>query len=81
METDRLDIIAADIDLAEGNLEAALVQLRGVPSDRPGYILAKQRMADLYLNHRKERKLYIACYRYASNLMLCRINSGNECLE
>ncbi|VDK32982.1 unnamed protein product [Taenia asiatica] len=72
LETDRLDIIAADIDLAEGTLESALVQLRGVPSDRPGYILAKQRMADVYLNHRKEWKLYIACYKeLAETLDMC----------
>ncbi|KAL5110572.1 Tetratricopeptide repeat protein 21B [Taenia crassiceps] len=72
LETDRLDIIAADIELAEGNLEAALVQLRGIPSDRPAYILAKQSMANIYLNHRKEWKLYIACYReLAETLDMC----------
>ncbi|EUB62957.1 Tetratricopeptide repeat protein [Echinococcus granulosus] len=72
LETDRLAIIAADMDLAEGNLEAALVQLRTITSDRPGYILAKQRMADVYLNHRKEWKLYIACYReLADTLDMC----------
>lgn len=60
---DRLAIVAADLDIAEGNLESALAQLRSVASDRPGYILAKQHMADIYLNHRKEWKLYIACYR------------------
>ncbi|VDM24632.1 unnamed protein product [Hydatigera taeniaeformis] len=67
LEMDRLAIIAADMDLAEGNLEAALAQLSAVASDRPAYILAKQRMADAYLNHRKEWKLYIACYAYVSN--------------
>ena len=51
------------MDLGDGNLEAALVHLRTVPSDRPAYIMATQHMADIYLNHRKERKLYIACYR------------------
>lgn len=62
-EADCLAIAAADVAVADGNLETAIIQLRAIPPEAPGYLVAKQRMADIYLNQKKERKLYIACYR------------------
>uniref|UniRef100_A0A5K3EN19 TPR_REGION domain-containing protein n=1 Tax=Mesocestoides corti TaxID=53468 RepID=A0A5K3EN19_MESCO len=62
-ENERLIISAAEISLGDGNLEGALVHLREITPDTPIYILAKQRVAEIFLNYRKEWKLYIACYR------------------
>nr|VZI27184.1 unnamed protein product [Spirometra erinaceieuropaei] len=62
-EADRLAIAAADVAVADADLDTALTVLRPIPSDTPYYLIAKQRMADIYLNQRKEKRLYIACYR------------------
>ncbi|VDL90154.1 unnamed protein product [Schistocephalus solidus] len=62
-EVDRLAIAAADVAVADADLDTALTVLRPIPSDTPYYLIAKQRMADIYLNQRKEKRLYIACYR------------------
>ncbi|XP_053324276.1 tetratricopeptide repeat protein 21A [Spea bombifrons] len=53
----------ADLALSKGGADMALSMLRDIAPDQPYYTEVKQKMADIYLNIRKDKKLYIACYR------------------
>lgn len=59
----RVTIANADLALAQGDVEQALSMLQNVTSEQPYFIEVKEKMADIYLKHRKEKMLYITCYR------------------
>lgn len=59
----RVTIANADLALAQGDTERALGMLRNVTTEQPYFTEAKEKMADIYLKHRKEKMLYITCYR------------------
>ncbi|XP_007539386.1 tetratricopeptide repeat protein 21B isoform X1 [Erinaceus europaeus] len=59
----RVTIANADLTLAQGDVERALNMLRNVNAQQPYFTEAKEKMADIYLKHRKEKMLYITCYR------------------
>lgn len=59
----RITIANADLSLARGDVEMALGMLRNVSSDQPYYVQAREKMADIYLVHRKDKRLYASCYR------------------
>ncbi|XP_047401598.1 tetratricopeptide repeat protein 21B isoform X1 [Sciurus carolinensis] len=59
----RVTIANADLALTQGDVERALSMLQNVTAEQPYYIEAKEKMADIYLKHRKEKMLYITCYR------------------
>ncbi|KAJ8012813.1 hypothetical protein DPEC_G00046770 [Dallia pectoralis] len=59
----RVTIANADLALLRGDTELALGMLRNITPEQPYYIQAKEKMADIYLNHRKEKRLYASCYR------------------
>lgn len=64
----RVTIANADLALMRGDTELALSMLRNITPKQPYYIQAKEKMADIYLNHRKEKRLYASCYRCAVTL-------------
>lgn len=64
VEVARVTIAMANLALAQNDHETALNTLRQIQADHPYYITARQHMANIYLYHRKEKKLYTACYRY-----------------
>lgn len=59
----RVTIANSDLALRRGDTELALSMLRNITPEQPYYIQAKEKMADIYLNHRKEKRLYASCYR------------------
>ncbi|XP_041662255.1 tetratricopeptide repeat protein 21B [Cheilinus undulatus] len=59
----RVTIANADLALLRGDTELALSMLRNITPEQPYYIQAKEKMGDIYLNHRKEKRLYASCYR------------------
>ncbi|XP_041120641.1 tetratricopeptide repeat protein 21B [Polyodon spathula] len=59
----RVTIANADMALLRGDTELALSMLRNITPEQPYYIKAKEKMADIYLNYRKEKRLYASCYR------------------
>ncbi|CAH8526202.1 unnamed protein product [Heterobilharzia americana] len=63
IEVARVTIAMANLALAQNDHETALNTLRQIQSDHPYYITARQHMGDIYLYHRKEKKLFAACYR------------------
>ncbi|KAM4605930.1 tetratricopeptide repeat protein 21B-like [Polymixia lowei] len=59
----RVTLANVDLALAKSNLDTALDILRDIAPGQSHYIEARQKMADIYLVHRRDKKLYIACYR------------------
>uniref|UniRef100_A0A8C6SLI7 Tetratricopeptide repeat protein 21B n=1 Tax=Neogobius melanostomus TaxID=47308 RepID=A0A8C6SLI7_9GOBI len=59
----RVTIANADLALLRGDTELALSMLRNISPDQPYYIQAKEKMADIYLTHRRDKRLYASCYR------------------
>lgn len=59
----RLMIANAELALTHGDVEQALSMLRNVSQEQPYFVQTKEKMADIYLQHRKDKKLYISCYR------------------
>uniref|UniRef100_A0A8C7ECY3 Tetratricopeptide repeat domain 21A n=1 Tax=Nothoprocta perdicaria TaxID=30464 RepID=A0A8C7ECY3_NOTPE len=58
----RITVANADLAVHRGEVETALGMLRHVTPAQPYYIEAKEKMAQIYLHMRKDKKLYIACY-------------------
>lgn len=59
----RVQVASADIILQHGDVEKALKVLSRVTPEQAHYADARRKMADIYLKQRKDRKLYIACYK------------------
>ncbi|KAM8933514.1 LOW QUALITY PROTEIN: tetratricopeptide repeat protein 21B [Pelodytes ibericus] len=59
----RLMIANAELALAHGDMEQSLSILRNVSPEQPYFVQAKEKMADIYLQHRKDKQLYASCYR------------------
>ncbi|XP_064019914.1 tetratricopeptide repeat protein 21B isoform X2 [Pogoniulus pusillus] len=59
----RVTIANADLAIAQGDVEQALTMLRNTTPEQPYFVPAKQKMADIYLQYRKDKKLYAGCYR------------------
>uniref|UniRef100_A0A6J0TFY9 Tetratricopeptide repeat protein 21B n=1 Tax=Pogona vitticeps TaxID=103695 RepID=A0A6J0TFY9_9SAUR len=59
----RVMIANADLALAQGDIEGALTMLRSITPEQTYYVQAKEKMAEIYLNYRKDKKLYASCYR------------------
>ncbi|XP_036900451.1 tetratricopeptide repeat protein 21B [Sturnira hondurensis] len=65
----RVTIANTDLALAHGDVERALGMLRNITAEQTYFIEAKEKMADIYLKHRKEKMLYITCYREIAERM------------
>ncbi|OXB69269.1 hypothetical protein ASZ78_011389 [Callipepla squamata] len=59
----RVVIANADLAIAQGDVEQALTMLRNITPEQPYFVQAKLKMADIYLQCRRDKKLYAACYR------------------
>ena len=62
-EESRVMIANANLDLSRGDTESALSNLKKIESDKPYYIQAREKMAEIYLNHRNDKRLYAQCYK------------------
>ncbi|XP_044610631.2 tetratricopeptide repeat protein 21A isoform X2 [Equus asinus] len=59
----RITIANADLALSKGNVDMALSILRNITPKQPCYTEAREKMASIYLQTRKDIRLYIGCYR------------------
>ncbi|KAM4687801.1 tetratricopeptide repeat protein 21A [Discoglossus pictus] len=59
----RVIVANADLALSKGDVELALNMLRNITPNQPYYIEVKEKMATIYLHNRKDKRLYIGCYR------------------
>lgn len=62
----RVLVANVDLALAKNMVDTALSMLRSVEPGQPNYLEAKQKMAAIYLDRKKNKNLYIACYRWVS---------------
>ncbi|KAM9802924.1 tetratricopeptide repeat protein 21B-like [Syngnathus typhle] len=62
---EELLVTIANVDLAlfHGDTELALNMLRNITPEQLYYIQAKQKMAEIYLNHKKDKRLFVSCYK------------------
>lgn len=60
----RVTVANADLALLRGDTELALSMLKNITPDQPYYVQAKEKMGQIYLKNRKDKSLYISCYRY-----------------
>jgi tetratricopeptide repeat protein 21B len=59
----RITISNADLSISRGDIESAITMLRNIGPNQPYFVQAREKMADIYLHHRKDKKLYASCYR------------------
>ncbi|XP_021562079.1 tetratricopeptide repeat protein 21A [Carlito syrichta] len=58
----RVTIANVDLALSKGNVDMALTMLRSITPKQPCYTEAMEKMASIYLQTRKDIRLYIGCY-------------------
>ncbi|KAG8124980.1 hypothetical protein E2320_020254 [Naja naja] len=59
----RVMITNADLALMQGDVEAALTMFRNITPEQTYFVQAKEKMAEIYLKYRRDKKLYTSCYR------------------
>ena len=59
----KVSIAGTELALSRGNVDQALALLQAIGPDQSYYLDARERMANIYLQYRKDTKLYITCYR------------------
>ncbi|XP_071548285.1 tetratricopeptide repeat protein 21B-like [Panulirus ornatus] len=59
----RLNIASADLALMRGDVEHALSLLRAIGPEQQYYLQARDKMASIYLNHLKDKRMFASCYR------------------
>ncbi|CAF0765805.1 unnamed protein product [Brachionus calyciflorus] len=62
-EETRISVANVDLLLSRGDVDNALNILKKIESSQPYYVEAREKMAKIYLNNRKDRRLYIATYK------------------
>ena len=59
----RISIANSDLALNRGDIEMALGMLRNITPEQAYFVQAREKMAEIYLHHRKDKRLYASCYR------------------
>jgi tetratricopeptide repeat protein 21B len=62
-EETRIAIANVDLTLNRGDIDGALAMLKKIDQNQPYYIQAREKIAQIYLKYRKDRKLYLATYK------------------
>jgi len=55
-------LLDSELALKRGDIQSALILLKGISSDSPYFVKAKIAVANIHLNHRHNKKLYLRCY-------------------
>lgn len=63
-EETRVSVANVDLLLSRNDIETALSLLKKIEPSQPYYVEAREKMASIYLNYRKDKRLYIATYKY-----------------
>merc|ERR1719181_1003538 len=58
----KLTIANARVEVEKGEVETALTLLRGIPAADANYHAARKVLAELYLDHRNDKRMYAACH-------------------
>lgn len=56
----------SDLALTRGDADGALAMLKEVTAEQPIYVKARQKIAEIYLHHKKDKRQFAVCYKLAS---------------
>nr|CAD7199018.1 unnamed protein product [Timema douglasi] len=62
-EEGRVTVANANLSLSRGDVSISLELLQSIKPRQAYYIQARHKMADIHLNHRKDRRAYAECFR------------------
>ena len=62
-EESRILLTNVDLSLKRGDVNHAIETLMQIKADQPYYIQAREKLAEVYLKHRHDKKLYIKTYK------------------
>lgn len=68
-------LMEANLKLQRKDINGALEVLASIPSTEASYQLARIKMAEIYLNEKKDKRKFAACFRY---LLLCFYKFNNK---
>lgn len=76
----RLNIASADLALMRGDVEQALSMLRSVGPQQHYYLQARDKMASIYLNNLKDKRMFASCYRcvHVESISYCIAKNANQ---
>lgn len=74
----RLNIASADLALLRGDVDQALALLRAIGPEQQYYLQARDKMASIYLNHLKDKRMFASCYRLVSMSAYCSSSSSDD---
>ena len=78
----RVQLAEADIHTRGGDVDRALKILAAITVGQPCFVEAARRMADIYLNNRKDKKLFIQTHKeLATKVRLGYTTSGSQLLS
>jgi hypothetical protein len=64
-EETRVSVANVDLLLSRNDIETALALLKKIEPSQPYYVEAREKMANIYLNFRKDKRLYVSTYKYS----------------
>jgi len=79
-EEQHLILQNAQLSLDRGDVERALSMLKEIPDDQPVYLEARQKMADIYLHYKKDKRQFAECFKLILNkplIFIWIVNQGN----
>jgi tetratricopeptide repeat protein 21B len=59
----RVTVSNADMYLSRGEVDGAISILKNIGPEQPYYLQAREKMAQIYLDYRKDQRMYAACYK------------------
>lgn len=62
-EEQHLMLLNADLALNRGDVERSLTMLKNIGADEPNYLEARQKMADIYLHYKKDKRQFALCFK------------------
>ena len=62
-EESRILLTSVDLSLKRGDINQAIEILSQIKSDQAYYVQAREKLADIYLKHRRDKKLFIKTYK------------------
>jgi tetratricopeptide repeat protein 21B len=62
-EESRILLTNVDLSLKRGDINQAIEILIQIKSDQPYYVQAREKLAEIYLKHRRDKKLFIKTYK------------------
>ena len=69
-EETRVSVANVDLLLNRGDVDSALSLLKKIDPAQPYYVEARDKMASIYLNYKKDKRLYISTYKYVPFIAL-----------